>query len=199
MSLWIENVKEGLEIFAHILPLCIVVFTIKAYVSRNVNVVRFVLDLLFILYMVCVVLLVFFPLPTYEEALELNEYRFRLIPFMTTVEAFGERTAFAFLQLIFNVVMTMPLGMYLVYRVGLSGREAVIFTAGVSLLIEVGQLTGLFFTFNGSYRLCDIDDLMLNTFGGFCGVKVMDMVRNFVPELASFDLKKKVVTEVSVQ
>lgn len=31
----------------------------------------------------------------------------------------------------------------------------------LTLFIEVGQLTGLFFLYAGSYRLCDVDDLIL--------------------------------------
>ena len=44
-------------------------------------------------------------------------------------------------------------------------KKVVLFSFGLSLLIEVGQLTGLFFLFQGSYRLFDVDDLLLNVSG----------------------------------
>ena len=46
----------------------------------------------------------------------------------------------------------------------------------LSLTIELAQLTGLFFTYPGSYRLFDVDDLMANTLGGFLGTVLSNKV-----------------------
>ena len=54
-------------------------------------------------------------------------------------------------------------------------------------LIEVGQLTGLFFLFQGSYRLFDVDDLLCNTLGGLIGYLMICKARRFLPAISNFD------------
>ena len=56
-----------------------------------------------------------------------------------------------------------------------------------SAFIELGQLTGLFFVFRGSYRLCDVDDLMLNTLGGLLGGELVHALEAYLPPLDAFD------------
>ena len=53
----------------------------------------------------------------------------------------------------------------------------------LSLTIELAQLTGLFFTYPGSYRLFDVDDLMANTLGGFLGTVLSNQVNNLMPAI----------------
>lgn len=75
----------------------------------------------------------------------------------------------AFLQVAFNVVFFMPLGV--VVRV-LARRGSAVAT-GVGLLtsvaIETTQFTGVWGTFTCAYRSFDGDDLLLNTFGALLG------------------------------
>lgn len=75
----------------------------------------------------------------------------------------------ALLQAAFNVVLFLPLGYFL--RV-LSRRGIVIATlAGfaISAAIELTQRTGIWGLYHCAYRVFDVDDLMLNTFGAFLG------------------------------
>lgn len=77
-------------------------------------------------------------------------------------------------QVVFNVILFVPLGM-LVRQVVLRGRFAAGVVAGglaglaVSLLIEFTQLTGDWFLFPCAYRLFDVDDLLANTAGALLG------------------------------
>ena len=65
-------------------------------------------------------------------------------------------------------------------------KKIVLISFALTLFIEVGQLTGLFFIYSRSYRLCDVDDLSCNTLGGFLGAWITSKC-SFLPELDRFD------------
>jgi len=76
---------------------------------------------------------------------------------------------FAVLQVVFNVVLFMPLGFFI--RV-LGGRGVVIATLtglATTALIEFTQLTGVWGLYPCAYRFFDVDDLMANTLGALLG------------------------------
>ena len=78
----------------------------------------------------------------------------------------------AVLQVALNLVLFVPLG---VLVRGVVRRGVVVATAIgllVSLVIEVTQLTGLWFLYPCSYRLFDVDDLLVNTAGALIGALV---------------------------
>ena len=75
----------------------------------------------------------------------------------------------ALLQAALNVMLFLPLGYFL--RV-LARRGIVLATlAGfaISSAIELTQRTGIWGLYHCAYRVFDVDDLMLNTFGAFLG------------------------------
>jgi glycopeptide antibiotics resistance protein len=75
----------------------------------------------------------------------------------------------AFMQIVLNVVLFVPLGYFL--RVILH-RGVVVATVagfGLSLLIELTQKTGVWHLYSCAYRLFDVDDLIVNTLGATVG------------------------------
>jgi len=75
----------------------------------------------------------------------------------------------AFLQIVLNVMLFIPLGYFV--RVVLH-RGVVVATGlglGVSLLIELTQRTGVWNLYDCAYRLFDVDDLLINTLGATVG------------------------------
>jgi glycopeptide antibiotics resistance protein len=80
-------------------------------------------------------------------------------------------------QVLFNVALFVPLGAFVArrFRPGLLAAAAAGF--GVSLLIEVTQLTGNWFLFPCPYRLFDVDDLLANTLGAVFGVLLAPLLR----------------------
>lgn len=134
--------------------------------ARCFNWVRAVFGGLFLFYVLCVLALVFFPLPDAAQAAKL-----------TTYDA----------QLVLNILMLMPFGMYLRYVCGLDLGRVALVSLAFSAFIELGQLTGLFFLFRGSYRLCDVDDLMLNTLGGLLGGELVRALEAHLPPIDAFD------------
>ena len=75
----------------------------------------------------------------------------------------------ALLQLVFNVLLFVPLGVFI--RV-LAGRGILVALAagfGLSLLVETTQLTGVWGIYPCAYRFFDVGDLMTNTLGAVVG------------------------------
>ena len=102
----------------------------------------------------------------------------------TYLPALFDRTV---LQVVCNILMLLPFGMYLRYVCGLDLGKIALASLAFSAFIELGQLTGLFFVFRGSYRLCDVDDLMLNTLGGLLGGELVHALEAYLPPLDAFD------------
>ncbi|MBR6003125.1 MAG: VanZ family protein, partial [Lachnospiraceae bacterium] len=192
MMTWLNSILEGIKIYGSIAPIVAVVLALMALASKKLNIVSFVIDHMAVAYIICVLMLVFFPLPTAERAAALCEYHGRFLPGSFIFDIAKEKSLESVLQVLFNIVMTIPFGMILTYRFNFSKKNVIFVSFLFSLFIEVGQLTGLFFTFNGSYRLYDADDLICNTLGGFIGFVVMNKVQ--LPAIANFtvSLKKRV-------
>lgn len=200
-----ENLITNIELAADMFTFYAIAFTIPLLfwqlLRRRFNLVRLGLNYLFLFYMFCVLTLTFFPLPTIAEQANLLGHQFQAVPFQflrdivretpfvwnepeTYVKAFLNR---AVLQVVFNVLMTIPFGMYLRYNFHFTGKGVMAASFALSSFIEIGQLTGLFFIFSGSYRLCDVDDLMLNTLGGVIGYVVMKCMEKYIPKIEKFD------------
>lgn len=75
----------------------------------------------------------------------------------------------AFLQIVLNVLLFVPLGYFL--RVILHRGVVVAAGAGfaLSLLIELTQKTGDWHLYSCAYRLFDVDDIIVNTLGAVVG------------------------------
>ncbi len=137
-----------------------------------------VINLLAIYYLLTVFCLVNLPFPdTLDYAIQ--EPQLKAFDwwgdFQITQKAIG---SWSFLSIIsnsviyqqfFNIIMFLPLGVYLRYykrqHLWIVTLEAFLF----SLILEVIQLSGFFFLFPGAYRIFDVDDLITNTLGGVIG------------------------------
>lgn len=108
----------------------------------------------------------------------------QLLPFANLAEvdlALNGLTDPALLQLIANVVLFLPFGMLARYLVAPKRPGRVVLAGlGVSLLIELTQLTGIWGIYPCPYRVFDVDDLITNTLGAAIGVFLAPLLR-FVP------------------
>lgn len=202
MSDYIITISIGIKSFPLFALLATIpILTIQVVRYKKMNFARVGLDYALILYSLCLLSLVFLPLPTMTQAASLNAHDIQLIPFHFIADIVHEsplvlgnpRTYllaifdFPILQIVLNVIMTIPFGMFLRYYCGCSKRYVILYSFLLSLFIEIGQLTGLFFIYHGSYRLCDVDDLMANTFGGFLGYEIIRHMERFIPSVHAFD------------
>lgn len=182
-------------------------------VKKKLNIAKIALNNTFLFYMLCMVALIIFPLPDAAQAARLSTYDFVWQPlhsiadivresplglhnFHTYLPALFNR---AVLQVALNVLMTVPFGMFLTYRCRFGIKKVTISTFFLSALFEVTQLTGLFFIYAGSYRVCDVDDLITNTLGGVLGYVVVKKCSRFLPKLERFDvvIPRKLFVKVS--
>ncbi len=83
----------------------------------------------------------------------------------------------ALLQVSFNVLLFVPLGMLARH---LFRRRVITATAlgpGVSIIVECTQLTGDWFLYPCAYRLFDVDDLLANSVGALVGAIIAPVLR----------------------
>ena len=123
----------------------------------------------FILYSLALVSFTLYPMPD-NPAQFCADYDLspQLVPFASIMEMSSEGLR-AVLQVGMNLLFFVPLGVFgrLLFR--WKFRHVVILGFLTSLFIETAQLTGVFGIYPCSYRLFDVDDLLLNTLGATVG------------------------------
>lgn len=155
----------------------------KYYKQGSLPMIQALIESSFVFYMIAAFFLTLLPLPSQEFVDSLTTARTQLIPFAfirdflkETVLVLGDSSTYfsalkqgVLIQPLFNIVMTIPFGIYLRYYFKKSFLFVVIASFSLSLFYEVTQLTGVYGLYSRSYRLFDVDDLMLNTLGGVIG------------------------------
>ena len=141
-----------------------------------------------VLYIMCAYFLIILPLPERSEVLKLTTPVLQLIPFnfiwdiikhFTFTWSFF-KSSYLYVPL-FNILLTFPFGMYLRYCFHCNKKQTIIYTALLSLFFELTQLSGLYFIYPRAYRLCDIDDIILNTLGGLGGYYIIGLFSHYLP------------------
>ncbi len=137
----------------------------------------------FVFYMLAAYFMVILPLPSRSAVAALTTARYNLVPF-TALREFLHTTVFSpmhpatwlaamkqpgFIQPTFNIVLTLPFGVYLRYYFKRPLWQVLLLSFGLSLFYELTQLSGLYGYYPRPYRLFDVDDLILNTSGGVLG------------------------------
>lgn len=178
-------IKQAIYTYPLILAIAIIPFIVyELKEGKRLNVINTFTYSIFILYLVCIYFLVILPLPENPENFELSKLidHLQLMPFMfiiditkdlmidltnpiTILNIFRQDAS---IQTLFNVVMFIPLGIFLKYWLNIDLKKILLIGFCVSLFLELTQLTGLYGIYS-PYRLFDIDDLMVNTLGVFIG------------------------------
>ena len=162
----------------------------------------------FILYMMCAYFLIILPLPPVEEVAKYTSPWYQLKPFNELLDVFRElkddlsdHASFkqilknsALFQIVFNILLTVPFGIYLRYFFKASRKKTVVLSLALSLFFELTQLSGLYFIYPRPYRLADVDDLITNTLGGYLGYLIAPKLTSFLP---SADRMKEVAYQRS--
>lgn len=114
----------------------------------------------------------------------INNSGFVLNDFSTYITALKSSQ---FIVPVFNIILTIPFGAYLHYYFKFSFKRTVLWSFLLSLFFELTQVTGLYFIYPRGYRLFDVDDLILNTFGGLVGYFVGSLLLKFLPDREEID------------
>lgn len=156
-----------------------------------------------ILYTICAYFLVMLPLPSIEKVAQMTGPTTQLVPFQfikdiiaTTsfdisnfqdiLNIFRNSTVYTVL---FNIVLTLPFGVYLRYLFKKKWYHSLIYTFLLSLFFELTQLSGLYGIYPRPYRLFDVDDLLINTLGGLLGHALTPIFTFFIPTIDELDEK----------
>ena len=186
MSTWSESINNGFTI-AIVYGTLLFIPGLIGFILLNggkFNIAKYVLNVMFFGYICCVFALVFLPLPT--AGTQLNGHYIQLIPGYCLYDIAKNPCLYGVSQVLFNIVMTIPFGAYLKYYWKMDMKKITLISFALTLFIEIGQLTGLFFIYPGSYRFCDVDDLICNTLGGVIGAWITSKC-TFLPDLNMFD------------
>ena len=155
----------------------------------------------FILYLMNAYFLVILPLPPIDEVAHYTTPTTQLIPFQFIVDWINETHIVwndihtyveivnnpAIYQVLYNILMTLPFGIYLRYYFKRNLLETIGLTFLLSLFFELTQLTGLYGIYPRAYRLFDIDDLIINTLGGLLGYAITPLFSWILPTKEKLD------------
>ena len=188
MSNFIYDIQLGFLAFPLVALLLAVPYALYQYRRFGaISIWKTFVVFTFILYCLCAVSLIVFPLPADHSALVESARTPQLHPFHvieqireTTDFSLGDRSTWGpalrspvVYEAIFNVMLTVPLGAYLCYLFRCRWWMALLIGMATTLLFETSQLTGLFGLYAHPYRLFDVDDLILNTAGTMLGFWLM--------------------------
>jgi glycopeptide antibiotics resistance protein len=136
--------------------------------SRRIPRRQALLGIAVLVYSIAMLAYVLVPVPRNPATFcERHHIEPNLVPF-----AFSDGAGSAFLQLGLNILLFVPLGALLYNPRRNSFVTVTLVGFGLSLLIELTQLTGVWFVFPCAYRHFDVDDVLFNTVGAALGVVV---------------------------
>ena len=211
---YLSIIKIALITFPFIAFLITLPYVLKEYHKYgSVYWYRALIIYSFILYLLTAYFLVILPLPSREEVMALTTPTTQLIPF-NFITDFINNSGFVlndfstyitalkssqFIVPVFNIILTIPFGAYLHYYFKFSFKKTVLWSFLLSLFFELTQVTGLYFIYPRGYRLFDVDDLILNTFGGLVGYFVGSLLLKFLPDREEIDdIAKALGRKVSI-
>ncbi len=202
MGNYIESIRFAFFVF----PIIALIFTLPYIFHQyhkfgSILFFRVAIVYSFILYLTCIYFLVILPLPSIETVKNLKTDYVQLVPF-TFIKEFFLKSSFIlsdpstyleaikepyFYQVFYNILITIPFGMYLRYYFNCSFKKTLLFSFLLTLFFEGTQLSGLYGIYPRPYRLFDVDDLFLNTLGGIIGYAVTPLFSRFLPDRDRLD------------
>ena len=172
---YINNIYTGLLVFPFIAAAITMPYAIYQYNRHgSVSKYRTLIIYSFILYMLIAFFMVSLPLPDRASTVG-NRWQ---DAYMTSMSLW---------QLLFNILLTVPFGVYMRYYFKLDLKRTILFSFLLSLFYETSQLTALFGIYPGPYRLADVEDLICNTMGGAVGWQVAYMFMVVLPSREEID------------
>ena len=205
---YITAIKFAVLVFPVIALILTLPYIIVQYFKYgSVSFLRSLILFTFFFYMLCAYFLVIMPLPHRYEVgpgRELNLVPFKFVEKFraeTVLNIHDSSTYVAALRqecvyvVLFNVLLTMPFGMYMKYYFKKNLIVTTFLTFCLSAFFEFTQYTGLYFIYQGSYRICDVDDLIQNTAGGILGYILMSILGFMLPVPSRDDIDSKAYTK----
>lgn len=96
----------------------------------------------------------------------------------------------AFYQAVFNVILTVPFGIFLGYYFRTRWVVCILLSFLLSFMFEITQITGIYGLFDHPYRIFDVDDLITNTLGGIAGYRIALWISGLLPKIEQLDSRE---------
>lgn len=202
MEIYLNDIRTGVLVFpvlAFFMTLPYMLYQYRKY--HSIPFWKSFIFYAFLFYVLCAYFMVILPLPEARTAAEAGVVSvapifepFRFVgQFIVAARKVGlslvhPQTWVAFLQqpdvycVLFNVLLTLPLGMFVRYIFRAKWWQALLAGFGMSLFYELSQLTGLFGYYDYAYRLFEVDDLIVNTAGCMLGWAIMLPLEKRLPD-----------------
>ena len=186
MILTIKAIYITLQVAPILALLLILPHTIISYTRQKKINVRWETYIYgFVLYLICAYFMTMLPLPSegYFDVIPPLIEQVQLVPFNCFFETNLLRSPVASAVIIFNLFLTVPLGVFLRFLFGFKFGKTVLSGFAFSLLCEITQITGLFFIYPAPYRVFDVDDLIINTLGAVVGYLIFPLFSRILPKV----------------
>jgi len=127
----------------------------------------------FAIYLFALAEILFFSIPFVPheivEARQFSHPRMNLVPF---VDMLSQNTSIIFRNLIGNTVIFIPLGFFIPVLIKAESvwKKTIAIVFFTAILVEVVQFIGSFIIFKISWKVVDVDDVIMNILGGMIGL-----------------------------
>lgn len=197
MNVYTSNILAATVAFPFIAALVTVPYLVYQYRKfGSVPWLRTLVVYSFVFYLLCAYFLVLLPLPADRTAFVPYAATPQLAPF-NFVREIVETTALsadpaswlgfvrtpAVYEAFFNLLLTVPFGMYLRYYFRRPWWQVLVLGFCLTLSFETLQLTGLLGIYEHPYRLFDVDDLIVNTLGAMVGFWLVGPALRVLPDM----------------
>ncbi len=200
MSVYLNPIANGILVFMLIIYMSFIPILVHQY--RTYGVVRIrgsIVAASFALYMITAWFMTLLPLPSFESVNNMKHIQPNLRPFLF-IKTFMDNSGFAFTDpgtwlpalrsssfytVAFNVVLTIPFGVYLRKYFKFSLSWIAVLGLLLSLFYEFTQYTGIYGIYPRAYRFADVDDLMINTLGAMLGYYFAGCIDRYLPNPAN--------------
>lgn len=204
MNTYLYAMKTAFLFFPLIALILMLPYMISQYKKYgSILVFKSIIIYSFVLYLVVIYFLVILPLPPIEEVKNYTNTFVQLKPFYTfshiqshttfqisSLSTYGVLFQNAyFYQFIYNILITIPFGIYLHYYFKCNFKKTFLYSFLLSLFFELTQLSGLYGIYPRPYRIFDVDDLITNTLGGVIGFWLSPLFCFFLPTRNQMDEK----------
>lgn len=202
---YIDKIYTGLLVFPFIAVVITLPYVMYQYHKYgSVSWFRTLVIYSFILYMLIAYFQVILPLPSLESTVG-NRWQdhLNLIPFyqvwlywhdkaFSIAELAAYLKSFSLWQLLLNILLTVPFGVYLRYYFKQDLKRTIFFSFLLSLFYELTQLSALYGIYPGPYRLADVEDLICNTMGGAVGWQITYVFTMLLPTRDEIDARSRI-------
>ena len=202
MSTYLVPIQVAMIVFPLIAFCLTLPYVIHQYHKYgSIPILRTLIIFSFIYYLINAYFMIILPLPSVEEVAKMTSPTMSLMPFQalqdiiqTTPFVFNDPSTYLasltqpmMRVTLFNILLTLPFGIYLRYYFQYSFKKTILFTFLLSLSFELIQLSALFGYYPRPYRLFEVDDLITNTLGGMLGYAICPLFEKVLPSREKLD------------